>query len=165
MVELFRDNIEVDRRRIKDGSASGSAGQLAQNRWEVPDIPSWIQCFGVYACIVAAVQPDKTQQLLAYQTMEVREARPGPNGIPYFVWKSSTTAPELLSAIFNTCCINRKTPDSWKASDTILIYKKGDTTSPSNWRPISLQPTIYKIYAAVLSRRLASWAQENRIES
>jgi len=30
--------------------------------------------------------------------------------------------------------------------------------SPSNWCPISLQNTIYKMYAAVLSRRLAGWA-------
>jgi len=30
--------------------------------------------------------------------------------------------------------------------------------SPENWRPISLQNMIYKIFAAVLSRRLASWA-------
>ena len=31
-------------------------------------------------------------------------------------------------------------------------------TLPSNWRPISLQPTIYKIYAAIQARRLASSA-------
>ena len=47
----------------------------SQSRREVPDILSWIQCIGTYACIVAAVQPEKTQQLLAYQTMVVREAR------------------------------------------------------------------------------------------
>ena len=59
--------------RAKDGGAGGSA--TAQGRREVPDFLSWIQCFGAYACIVAAVQPEKTQQLLAYQTMVVREAR------------------------------------------------------------------------------------------
>ena len=30
----------------------------------------------------------------------------------------------------------------------------------NNWRPISLQPTIYKIYAAILARRLGSWAMD-----
>ena len=73
MAELLRDNIEAERRRTKDG---GTGGYISyQSRCEVPDILSWIQCFGTYACIVAAVQPDKTQQLLAYQTMVVREAR------------------------------------------------------------------------------------------
>ena len=31
---------------------------------------------------------------------------------------------------------------------------------PNNWRPISLQPTIYKVYAAILARRLASWDEK-----
>ena len=52
-----------------------------------------------------------------------------------------------------------------QTSNTILIYKKGDPLSPRNWRPISLQPTIYKIYAAILARRLASWAIENKVIS
>ena len=38
-----------------------------------------------------------------------------------------------------------------------MIHKSGDETQPSNWRPISLQPTIFKIFAAVMARRLASW--------
>lgn len=75
MAELLRDNIEADRRRTRDGSAPGPSGQQAQSRREVPDILSWIQCFGVYSCIVAAAHPEKMQQLLVYQTMVVREAR------------------------------------------------------------------------------------------
>ena len=73
MAELLRDNIEAERRRTKEGGTGGCTS--SQSRREVPDILSWIQCFGTYACIVAAVQPEKTQQLLAYQTMVVREAR------------------------------------------------------------------------------------------
>ena len=73
IAELLRDNIEAERRRTKDGGTGGYTS--SQSRREVPDILSWIQCFGTYACIVAAVQPEKTQQLLAYQTMVLREAR------------------------------------------------------------------------------------------
>ena len=36
------------------------------------------------------------------------------------------------------------------------------TTSPRKWWPISLEPTMNKIYAAVLARRLASWAIRNK---
>ena len=41
MAELLRDNIEAEGRRSKEGSASSST---AQNRREVPDILSWVQC-------------------------------------------------------------------------------------------------------------------------
>ena len=75
MAELLRDNIEAERRRAKEGSSSSALGQSSQNRREVPDILSWIQCFGMYACVVAAQRPEKIHQLLAYQTMVVREAR------------------------------------------------------------------------------------------
>jgi hypothetical protein len=43
---------------------------------------------------------------------------------------------------------------------TILLYKKGDEGEPSNWRPIALQSAIYKIYAALWAKRLASWTKE-----
>ena len=45
------------------------------NRREVPDLLSWVQCFGMYATVLCSSQPDKTQQIYAYQTMIVREAR------------------------------------------------------------------------------------------
>ena len=36
------------------------------------------------------------------------------------------------------------------------IYKKGDPKKQENYRPISLLCSVYKIYAALLQRRLAS---------
>ena len=45
------------------------------NRREVPDLLSWVQCFGMYAAVLCSSYPDKVQQLYAYQTMTVREAR------------------------------------------------------------------------------------------
>lgn len=78
MAELLRDNMEAERRRAKEGGSSCSSSglqPLPSRRELVPDILSWIQCLGVYACIVANVHPEKVQQLLAYQTMLVHEAR------------------------------------------------------------------------------------------
>ena len=40
----------------------------------------------------------------------------------------------------------------------ILIHKGGDTNAIGNWRPISLLLTIYKLYSAIMARRIASWA-------
>ena len=53
-----------------------------------------------------------------------------------------------------------KKRDWGRGYNTILLPKSGDLHLPENWRPISLQPTIYKILAAVMARRLASWAIE-----
>ena len=64
----------------------------------------------------------------------------------------------LLTSLFNTCLLNSRFPDSWKQSNTILLPKRGDASLPGNWRPISQQPTVYKIFTAVMAKRLAVWA-------
>ena len=73
MAELMRDNMEAERRAEQDG-AIGSPFNKQSRRREVPDLLSWIQCFGTYISVVVAKSPAKVKQLLAYQTMIVREA-------------------------------------------------------------------------------------------
>ena len=47
-------------------------------------------------------------------------------------------------------------PNSWKEAIVVSIYKgKGLDTDPSNYRPISLLNSIYKLFAAMLQSRLA----------
>ena len=85
---------------------------------------------------------------------------PGPDCLPYSVWKAVDQIGSLLAQILEVCCREWKIPSAWKKSITILLYKKGDEGIPSNWRPISLQSAIYKIYAGVWAKRLESWATE-----
>ncbi len=86
------------------------------------------------------------------------QSSPGPDKVPYRLWKSIPASADLLSKLYNTCLLSNRLPPSWKRSTTILIYKKGDESLPGNWRPISLQTAIYKIFAAAMAKRLASWA-------
>ena len=41
----------------------------------MPDILRWVQCLGIYTSIIMQTHSEKTQQLLAYQTILLREAR------------------------------------------------------------------------------------------
>jgi len=49
-------------------------------------------------------------------------------------------------------------PEEWKESITVPIYKKGDKTECSNYRAISLLPTVYKILSNILLSRLTPYA-------
>ena len=40
---------------------------------------------------------------------------------------------------------------------------KGDKNIPDNYRGISLQPVISKIYTAILNKRLSDWSDTNNI--
>ena len=60
---------------MQQGGIGPSTGQQSQSQCEVPDILSWVQCSGIYTSNVVQLHPEKTQQLLAYQTTLLREAR------------------------------------------------------------------------------------------
>ena len=51
-------------------------------------------------------------------------------------------------------------PEGWKESITVPIYKKGDKTHCSNYRGISLLPTIYKILSSILLSRITPYTEE-----
>ena len=36
---------------------------------EIPDLLSWVQCFGTYIAVVTSKHPERMRQLLAYQTL------------------------------------------------------------------------------------------------
>ena len=43
----------------------------------------------------------------------------------------------------------------------MLAYKsRGEKEDFSSWRPICLQNTLYKVYAACISKWVATWAME-----
>ena len=75
IAELLHDNMEAERWRTYSQSMETSRGGGSTARREIPDLLSWIQCFGMYAAVAASKSPDRIPQLLAYQTMIVREAR------------------------------------------------------------------------------------------
>lgn len=76
MAELLRDNMEVERRRnTMEYTTAGPAPTARPVRREVPDLLSWVQCFGMFASVMASKFPEKVTQLLAYQTIIIREAR------------------------------------------------------------------------------------------
>ena len=62
---------------------------------------------------------------------------------------------EILRLV-NRCLTEKKVPQEWKDAFVVSIYKgKGHDSDPANYRPIALLSTLYKIYAALLQKRLA----------
>eukprot|EP00969_Alexandrium_andersonii_P202831 8962410-Alexandrium_andersonii.AAC.1 len=59
-----------------------------------------------------------------------------------------------LASLFNEGARNRRFPPSWGEAEVVGIFKKGAPDVAENYRPISLLNVTYKIYAAILARRL-----------
>ena len=67
--------------------------------------------------------------------------------------ENEDAAVELLS-LCNHCWNARDIPDCWRVAKVVLLFKKGDSALPENYRPIALLPVGYKVLAALLHQRL-----------
>ena len=78
---------------------------------------------------------------------------PGLDNIPAIIWKDQAFQPILLS-LCNEVYLNHTPPSAWRTSGIIPLPKKGDLTSPSNYRGISLTSLAAKIYNKMILNRL-----------
>ena len=70
-----------------------------------------------------------------------------------------------LSVIINQSLVTGIYPDALKIAKVKPLYKKGDKTSLNNYRPISLLPTISKIFERVLFTQIYNYFNTNQLLS
>ena len=54
-------------------------------------------------------------------------------------------------------------PEQWFRTLISPIHKSQDKSKPENYRGISLQPVISKIFTSILSQRLKLWCERNNV--
>ena len=82
-----------------------------------------------------------------------RQVSAGPDGLPgFFSFSMRDSACLPLSIIYNKSVLMGKLPDMWKKSIITPIFKKGDLTGYSNYRPVALASVACKIMESVLPR-------------
>ena len=85
----------------------------------------------------------------------------GPDCIPSSLLVNCATelAPVLL-LIFSHSLSHGVIPKSWKRAAIIPIYKSGDKTVPSNYRPISLTSVICKVLERIIRKQVFSFLDQ-----
>ncbi|KAK3095789.1 hypothetical protein FSP39_019145 [Pinctada imbricata] len=68
-----------------------------------------------------------------------------------------------LSIIFNKSIELGKFPSHWKHAHVLPIHKKGDKSTPSNYRPISLLSCIGKLFERVMFKHLYNHLHANNL--
>ncbi|KAL5509875.1 hypothetical protein EMCRGX_G005315 [Ephydatia muelleri] len=92
------------------------------------------------------------------QLRRMKNTSPGVDGLTYATWRWVDPKGSIMALMFNICRLNSRIPSAWKHSTVTLIHKGGEPSVLRNWRPISLQLTSYKLYTAIIARRVTSWA-------
>lgn len=91
---------------------------------------------------------------------------PGPDGVPNELLKRMPRCfRQLALELFRLQLIIGRTCPTWKHSLTRMIHKKGDTTVLSNFRPIGLNNTLYKLWTSCLTDILSQYCHTTGILS
>ena len=108
-------------------------------------------------------QPFSIEELEISLAKLKRHKAPGPDSTPneLFLLLDEESKAILLS-YYNDIWDTGDAPPPWKEALVVSIFKgKGSDTDPSNYRPISLLNTIYKIFASLLQVRLSTKHEEH----
>ena len=68
-----------------------------------------------------------------------------------------------LTLIINQMIVTGIYPKAFKTSKVSPLFKKGDNTLLSNYRPISLLPTISKIFERIIYNQLSNYFNDSNL--
>jgi hypothetical protein len=92
-----------------------------------------------------------------------KERAPGPDKITNDLIK--IFAQELIPVLvdlFNWMVEKEQIPEQWKIVEIILLHKKGDRESIGNYRPISLNAGLYKMFSKIIKNRCYQQLDQNQ---
>ena len=88
----------------------------------------------------------------------------GADGVCIRMLKTSFLAiGSVIQHIINTCISKSDIPEQWKHSIVHPIFKSGNPSDPSNFRPISLVPVIMKVVERVIQQQLQHYLSQNHL--
>jgi hypothetical protein len=99
-------------------------------------------------------------------TRAINRARGTSSPCPYdslsiIIFKRIPILRSVLTRLIAECWRTKYVPSVWRRGLTVLIFKKGDNSCPSNFRPITLQPALYKIFSSIYRDRIQSFLNSN----
>ena len=99
---------------------------------------------------------NRTEVETALQNLNTRKST-GWDGIsPKALKVAANEIARPLTTLYNACIVEGEWPTTWKKGKWTPIYKKENPYEKDNYRPITVQVTINKIFQQLLSRQLAN---------
>ena len=77
------------------------------------------------------------------------------------VFKKCPVLRTQLRRILRKCWNEGSVPTIWKKGITVLAHKKGPANQPENFRPITLEPVLLKVFTALIRNRLFEFVSKN----
>lgn len=89
------------------------------------------------------------------------KSAPGPNGIPYALYKRCPEVLKRLHRLLKSAWKTRHISREWKKANGVYIPKEQNSADISQFRPISLLNVEGKIFFSVMAKRLTAYLLDN----
>ena len=89
------------------------------------------------------------------------KSAPGPNGVPYVVYKRCPKIAEIMFKYLRGLWIKNQISDTWKEAEGVLIPKEEGASDISKFRTISLLNVEGKLFFAMKAKRLLDFLLDN----
>ena len=101
------------------------------------------------------VTPDAVDKEV--RNLNPKKATTHKNIPPKILKSNSDVCVGPLTKIFNDCIENSSFPDELKCADVTSLPKNGPTNSRTNFRPISVLPTVSKLFERIMDKQIVSY--------
>ncbi|CAG9560099.1 unnamed protein product [Danaus chrysippus] len=106
--------------------------------------------------------PPTLDEISSHIKRKSSKSAPGPDGIPYIVFKKCPSVRKHLLNIYGKIWSRKQIPECFGKAIFVLIPKKDRVTDPKDTRPIALTNTISKIFFSVLQTRMTRFMLSNK---
>ncbi|GFO40442.1 polyprotein [Plakobranchus ocellatus] len=106
-------------------------------------------------------KPPSLQKVIAVVNKARAISAPGPNGVPYLLYKRCPNVLMKLHKILQSAWKNMKISKEWMTAEGVYITKEQDCKGINQFRPISLLNVEGKIFFSIMASRLTKYLTEN----
>ena len=149
MNEFFVDKVKNLRKNLPEnpGDPLESVARLMENR----------KC----EFTLEAVHPDCVMKIIS--KMKTSKTVGIDNIDSYVIKLAKNELTPAITHIINLSIISRTFPEAWKTAKVVPLHKKEDKTSPANYRPVALLPTLSKILEKATFLQIINYLNENNL--
>ena len=116
---------------------------------DIPEFNDYLKDRNVSAIVLTPISSDEIKDIIAklnnYKANDIS---------PLLLKPLSYKFSYSLSYLFNSCMLAGVFPNKLEIAKVIPLYKSGNSNCMSNYRPISILPTLSKIFEKLLHKRI-----------
>ena len=143
---------------LKKGTAQLFNHDIPEFNHDIPEFIDYLKDRNASAIVLTPISSDEIQDIIAklnnYKANDI-----SPLLLKPLCYKFSYS----LSYLFNSCILAGVFPNELKIAKVIPLYKSGNSNCMSNYRPISILPTLSKIFEKLLHKRIYNSLEHSNI--